>query len=79
MEIEKMSLFLNTSTPKDDDEVINAVSVAVLDRLSGIEHGAPQRVQQKKRLNVTPRKSVSSANYNNNIDYPSQQPVVLIV
>ena len=56
------------SQPIDDGEVRDAVSVAVLDRLSDIEHGAPKRVQRNKRLNVTPGKSVSSADYNNNID-----------
>ena len=56
------------SQPIDDGEVRDAVSVAVLDRLSDIQHGAPKRVQRKKRLNVTPGKSVSSADYNNDID-----------
>ena len=46
----------------------DAVSVAVLDRLGDIQHGAPKRVQRKKRLNITPEKSVSSTDYNNNID-----------
>ena len=57
------------SQPIDDGEVRDAVSVvAVLDRLNDIQHGAPKCVKQKKRLNITPGKSVSSADYNNNID-----------
>ena len=54
--------------PIDDSKVRDAVSVAFLDHLSDIQHGAPKRVQRKKRLNVTQGKSVSSADYKNNID-----------
>ena len=51
---------IRRSQPIDDGEVRDAVSVAVLDRLSEIQHGAPKRVQRKKRLNITPGKSVLS-------------------
>ena len=56
---------------------MGAVSVAVLNGLSDIQHGAPKRVQRKKRLNITPGKSVLSADYNNNIDDP--QPTTSVV
>ena len=65
------------SQPIDDGEVRDAVSVALLDRLSDIQHGAPKHVQRTKRLNVTPGKSVSSADYINNIDDP--QPTTSVV
>ena len=45
--------------------------------MSDIQHGAPKRIQRKKRLNITPEKSVSSADYNNNIDDP--QPTTSVV
>ena len=63
----------STNVNADDelDDVRNSVSHAVMTRLADIQHGAQPAAQRKKRLAVTPGKSISVADLNADKQQPS--------
>ena len=55
----------------------NSVSHAVMTRLADIQHGAQPAAQRKKRLAVTPGKSISVADLNADKQQPSTRGAVV--